>query len=341
MKTSRRNRVLNLVLLFIFVCFAARNVSALQIELVRTTKGDSVINSVAFSPDGKMLASGTKDGIRLYDVPTEKLKSAWRWRKDRTRIVVFSPNGQLLASGGEDNLVRIWDVRTGRVTHVLRGHSAPLLSLVFSPDGSTLASGSASEDEEDSSSGELKVWNAQTGKLRRTLYKGSGVYPVVFSPDGKKLVAATGGLYQLCELTFYDTRTLKENRVLELPHGRDTSPQVGALMFRRNALIVVSQDDDSASTFRFFNARTGKLITILRDQKHFAYDVALSPDNRFLAVASSDNPSDEIQLRDTQGGRIVQTAKEQPRNVSSLAFSKNGLLAAGSQDGGLWLWRVK
>ncbi len=102
-----RNRVLDLVLLLVVASGMARNANAVQMKLERTLKGDSEVLSVAFSPDGKTVASGTKNGIRIYDAGTGKLKSAWKWRKDRTKCVVFSPDGQLLASGGEDTFVRL------------------------------------------------------------------------------------------------------------------------------------------------------------------------------------------------------------------------------------------
>ena len=337
-----RNRVLDLTLLLLIACCVARNANAVQIELQRTLKTDSAVNSVAFSPDGTLLASGTSNGIRLWDVRTGKLKSVWKWRKGRTERIVFSPDSQLLVSGGEDNLVRIWNMRTARVMRVLRGHSAPIIGLAFSPDGSTLASTSASEHEEDSSSGELKVWNVRTGKLKGTPYKGSGVYPVVFSPDGKTLVAATGGLWIDSALHFWNARTLKTHRVLEL-HGERGQPEVSAILFNRNTLIVVSQDDRSDTILRFFNMRNKRLTKIARDEDRFTRNVVLSPDNKFLAVVSDTNSLDQsrVNLRDARSGKVLQSAEERPKNVSSLAFSKDGLLAAASEDGTVGLWRVK
>ncbi len=225
---------------------------------------------------------------------------------------------------------------------VLRGHSAPIIGLVFSPDGSTLASASASEDEEDSSSGELKVWDTQTGKLKGTPYKGSGVYPVVFSPNGQTLVAATGGLYQSSELHFWNARTLNEHRVLELHNRRQTSPEVNAMVFTRNTLIVVSYDDSSDTAFRFFNVHDGHFLKILRDKERLTRGVALSPDNKILAVSSEDvSDSSRVDLRDARTDETLRSAKERPKNIFSLAFSKEGLLAAGSENGNITLWRIK
>lgn len=239
--------------------------------------------------------------------------------------------------------MRIWDVRTARVTRVLRGHSAPIIGLVFSPDSSTLASASASEDEEDSSSGELKVWDTQTGRLKRTLYKGSGVYPVIFSPDGQTLVAATGGLYQSSELHFWNARPLNEDRVLELHNRIEFSPEVNAMVFNRNTLIVVSYDDSNDTAFRFLDARSGRFLKIVRDNERSIRNVASSPDNKFLAVATDDNGTEatHIDLRDARTGEILQSASERPKNVFSLAFSKDGLLAAGGENGNISLWRIK
>ena len=109
------------------------------------------VHSIAFSPDGKTIASGSSDNtIRFWDSET-----GTRLHKIKIKIsgldphfdfysVVFSPDGKTIASGSNDNTSRLWDVNTGSLLHTFKGHTESVYSVAFSPDGKTLASGSRS-----------------------------------------------------------------------------------------------------------------------------------------------------------------------------------------------------
>jgi RNA polymerase sigma factor (sigma-70 family) len=113
-------------------------------------KQDKYVNTVAFSADGKMIASGSGDEfVRLWDVQKGKLIRSHKGVRPGTRCVAFSPDAKTIAAGWPDGKVRLWDVQTGELKETLEGHSAlfsaEVYSLAFSPDGKTLAS--ASQDE--------------------------------------------------------------------------------------------------------------------------------------------------------------------------------------------------
>ncbi len=142
------------------------------------------IRSVAFSPDGRTLASGSTDQtVRLWEISSGKSLNILRGHTEEVLSVAFSPDGRTLASGSDDQTVRLWEISSGKSLNILRGHTEEVLSVAFSPDGRTLASGSDDQT--------VRLWEASNGKLLNTLQgHTSRVFSVAFSPDGKILASS-------------------------------------------------------------------------------------------------------------------------------------------------------
>jgi WD40 repeat protein len=153
------------------------------VELVAQVGAKDAAVSVAFSPNGKMLAVGGKDNaIYLWDLKKGVFGQTLKGHTGEAVSLAFSPDGKLLASGGRDNLVIVWDTLTGAAQHKLTGHTAPVQALAFSDDGTQLGSGSLNE---------VMLWMVDMGML---LFQKpghiEGLASAALTSDTKKL--ATG-----------------------------------------------------------------------------------------------------------------------------------------------------
>lgn len=138
--------------------------------------------SVAFSSDGRMLASADARRIKLWDLESEKVILKWEAHAPYIQSIAYSPDGRLLASAGSDRVVKLWDVQTGKLVRTMSGHRAIVHSLAFNPDGKTLAS--CSDDFT------VRIWDVATGKTAKTFTEKYFVLSVAFTPDGKTVAGA-------------------------------------------------------------------------------------------------------------------------------------------------------
>jgi WD40 repeat protein len=284
-------------------------------------KSPEPITSLAISPDGKKLASGSEDNtVQLWDVETGKQLTTLTGHSDYVLSVAFSPDGGKLASGSKDKTVRLWDVSTGTQLTTLKGHSSDVSSVAFSPDGKKLASGS---DENT-----VRLWDISTGTQLATLTGHSdGVFSVTFSPDGKKL--ASGSEDNTVRL--WDVETGKQLTTLK-GHSSD----VRSVAFSPDGKKLASGSSDH--TVRLWDVSTGTQLVTLTGHLYDILSVAFSPDGKKLASGSKDKT---VRLWDVGTGRKPKILTGHLSDVLSVAFSPDGeKLASGSKDKTVRLWDI-
>ena len=235
--------------------------------------------SVSFSPDGKIVASGSSDEtVRLWDVSEGTLRNTLEGHTDEVNSVSFSPDGQTLASGSSDETVRLWDVSEGTLRHTFEGHADEVNSVSFSPDGQTLASGSSDET--------VRLWDVSEGTLLRTLPICAKVNSVAFSPDGKTLANGHDSGRWKEDIHLWDVATGTFLRALEIPGPDYPYFDVNSVSFSPNGQILASGVDDGP--VHLWDVATGTLLHTFEGHLADVNSVAFSPDGLTLASASDD-----------------------------------------------------
>jgi WD40 repeat protein len=300
-------------------------------ELVIQNGHSDRVTSVSFSPDGKTLASGSRDNtIKLWSVPEGKLLNTLAGHSDEVLSVSISPNGKTLASGSVDKTIKLWSVADGKLLHTLEGHSNYVSSVSFSPDGKTLASGGCDDKGESINciKSTIKLWSVPEGELLRTLKGHSwSVSSVSFSPDGKTL--ASGSLDKTIKLW-----SVLDGKLLSTLEGH--SDYVYSVSFSPDGKTLASGSWDK--TIRLWSVPEGKLLHTLEGHSVGVDTVFFSPDGKTLASGSADNT---IKLWSVPEGRLLHTLKGHSNFVSSVSFSPDGkTLVSGSYDTTIRFWEV-
>ncbi|KAL4834643.1 hypothetical protein H8958_006865 [Nasalis larvatus] len=314
-----------------------------QFHILFTERHRHWVLSISWSPDGKKLASGCKNGqILLWDPSTGKqvgrtLAGHSKWITGLSwEPLHANPECRYVASSSKDGSVRIWDTTAGRCERILTGHTQSVTCLQWGGDGLLY---SASQDRT------IKVWRAHDGVLCRTL-QGHGHWvntmalstdyalrtgafePAEASVNAQDLQGSSFFLISSSILRYLDTvQELKERALSRYNLVRGQGPE-----------RLVSGSDDF-TLFLWSPAEDKKPLTRMTGHQALINQVLFSPDSRIVASASFDK---SIKLWDGRTGKYLASLRGHVAAVYQIAWSADSrLLVSGSSDSTLKVWDVK
>lgn len=285
-----------------------------------TLKGHSKeVTSVAVSPDGTRIVSGSKDGtLRVWDSGNGEVIAVLRGHPHGVRAVAYTRDGARIASGGFlEGRMCLWDATTFHELLELRGHRRSVNSVSSSPEGDRIASGS-----DDHS---VRIWDVSTGDCLATLEgHPEAVESVAFFPDGLRLALSSCDRVHIWDLATRDCITILED---QSRYVRFTalSPDGSRIMYRSGFdTAAIRSVSDQAS-----------LVTLRGHTRPFASAV-FSPAGDCIVSGSGDNT---VRLWDATTGECLATFKGHTRDASTVDFSPNGRwIVSGSHDSTVKIW---
>ncbi len=242
----------------------------------KTLQVGATVLAVAFSPDGKMLASGTHGSrtVKLWDVETGKnTVTLLKPEPAEVRSLAYSPDGKFLATAGWQKDIHVWDVEGEKIAGTL-GAAKLTSTIAFSADGKTLASG---DDDKT-----IRLWDVEKFKLRATL-EDVGTNCIAFSSDGTTLAS----IGDRNSVILWNTKTLKRTTTLQGHKERGY-----AVAFSGDGKVLASGGADK--TIKLWDVATGNNIATLEGHTETVHCVAFTRDGKIWPGSKPGNRCREV-----------------------------------------------
>lgn len=287
-------------------------------ELVLQTGHSSTVDAVAFSPDGRWIATGSFDStIKIWQPETGRELRALSGHSGAVRSLASSPDGRLLASGGNDKTIRIWDVANGGEVRRLDVQDSIVGAVAFSPDGQRLASSGPGNS--------VIVWDAASGKELLRLPEHTGaVTALAFSRDGQLLASGSS------DKTVKIWDLVKGKRVRNLTGHTE---EIKVLAFSDNGETLASGSLDK--TVRVWKTANGKPMAELKGHTGKVFAASFTPDGKLMSADSNGAVKvwDLVAKREASSLSARVGADFTEETIASAIFSADGkFLAAGNAD---------
>jgi WD40 repeat protein len=277
--------------------------------------------SLAFSRDGKLLATGDVNGeIHLWQIADRQPILSCKGHAGWVHSIAFSRDGKILCSASSDHTVKLWDVADGSCLKTLTGHNQRVRSVAFGRDDKLLASGG--------SDATIRLWDLQSGQCLKVLSGHENfIWSVAFSSDGDMIASAS----EDTSIKLWDVSTGECLQTL-LEHNR----WVRTIEFSRDGKLLASGSGDR--TIKIWETSTGQCLKTLTGHTQRLRSVAFSPDGKLLASGSGDHT---VRLWNVSDGQCLKTLHGHSSRLTSVAFSPDGtILATGGEDRAVRLWEV-
>lgn len=278
--------------------------------------------TIVYSPDGSRVAVGMTDGtVKIWDAQTGNVSMVLSGHKGAVHKIAYNPDGSRLASASNDKTAKIWDTATGKEVFTLKGHEGVVMSVAWSPDGQMVATGAGDRT--------VKLWDSREGTLLDTLSDGKaeGYFGLAFSPDGRRLAAATA---------LDRTVSVWDLASGNLMYAHDTGYFVFQIAFSQDSSRIAVASDDRIP--KVLDTETGVPVLSLQGLSTLQNWIAYSPDGSQIATA---NRGGMAKVFDASSGDELQTIYASTLSVQGLAFSPDGSRLALVDDEAIRIYLLR